>query len=247
MLAKLHTYSLLGIEAKPVEVEVDLSPAALPKTVLVGLPEQAVRESTHRVERAMHNAGFMIPHDRIVINLAPAELPKQASSFDLPISLGILSVSNQLDSNRFGQYAAVGELSLEGHMRSVKGILSMAMAAAKQPGIKGMIVPAVNAQEAAVVESLEIIPVHTLQEAVGFLNGQLDIDPVPSRLDELFATFSQYDIDFSDVRGQDMAKRALTIAAAGSHNLLMLGPPGSGETEYMLASPSYDTAMCGFQ
>ena len=103
MLAKLHTYSLLGIEALPVEVEVDLSPAALPKTVLVGLPEQAVRESTHRVERAMHNAGFMIPHDRIVINLAPAELPKQASSFDLPISLGILSVSNQLDSNRFGQ------------------------------------------------------------------------------------------------------------------------------------------------
>ncbi len=143
-------------------------------------------------------------------------------------------------TKRGTDWTAVGELSLEGHMRSVKGILSMAMAAAKQTGIKGMIVPAVNAQEAAVVESLEIIPVHTLQEAVGFLNGQLDIDPVPSRLDELFATFSQYDIDFSDVRGQDMAKRALTIAAAGSHNLLMLGPPGSGETEYMPRSRSDD-------
>jgi magnesium chelatase family protein len=230
MLAKLNTYSLLGIEALPVEVEVDLSPAALPKTVLVGLPEQAVRESTHRVERALDNAGFRIPHDRIVINLAPAELPKQAASFDLPISLGILSVSNQLESDLFGAYAAVGELSLEGQMRKVKGVLSMAMAAAKQPGIRGLIVPAENAQEAAVVESLEIIPVRTLQEAVGFLNGHIEIDPVPSKLDELFQSFSKYDVDFSDVRGQDMSKRALTIAAAGYHNLLMLGPPGSGKT-----------------
>lgn len=230
MLAKLQTYSLLGIEALPVEVEVDLSSAALPKTILVGLPEQAVKESTHRVERAMVNAGFRIPHDRLVINLAPAELPKQASSFDLPISLGILAVSNQLQSNLLGEYAAVGELSLEGQMRRVKGVLSMAMAASKQPGIKGMIVPAENAQEAAVVESLDIIPVHSLQEAVGFLRGELAIDPVPSKLNEIFEAFSKYDVDYSDVRGQEMAKRALTIAAAGSHNLLMLGPPGSGKT-----------------
>lgn len=230
MLAKLQTYSLLGIDALPVEVEVDLSPAALPKTVLVGLPEQAVRESTHRVERAMVNAGFRLPHDRIVINLAPAELPKQASSFDLPISLGILAVSNQLDSTVLETYAVVGELSLEGQVRSVKGVLSMAIAATKQPGIKGLIVPAENAQEAAVVESLEIIPVQTLQEAVGFLSGKHDIDPVPSRLDEIFEAFSKYEVDFSDVRGQEMAKRALTIAASGSHNILMLGPPGSGKT-----------------
>ncbi len=230
MLTKLHTFSLLGIEALPVEVEVDLSSAALPKTILVGLPEQAVKESTHRVERAMVNAGFAVPHDRLVINLAPAELPKQAASFDLPISLGILVVSGQLNSTLLGEYAVVGELSLEGQMRHVKGALSMAMAAAKQPGIRGMIVPAANAQEAAVVESLEVIPVHTLQEAVSFLRGDLLIDPVPSRLDEIFETYAKYDVDYSDVRGQEMAKRALTIAAAGAHNLLMLGPPGSGKT-----------------
>ncbi|AMV32155.1 Competence protein ComM [Pirellula sp. SH-Sr6A] len=236
MLAKLQTYSLLGIEALPVEVEVDLSTAALPKTILVGLPEQAVKESTHRVERAMVNAGFRIPHDRLVINLAPAELPKQASSFDLPISLGILAVSNQLQSNLLGEYAAVGELSLEGQMRRVKGVLSMAMAASKQPGIKGMIVPAENAQEAAVVESLEIIPVHSLQEAVGFFRGELSIEPVPSKLNEIFEAFSKYEVDYSDVRGQEMAKRALTIAAAGNHNLLMLYPVPS-RNQFWISSP----------
>lgn len=230
MLTKLHTFSLLGIDALPVEVEVDLSSASLPKTILVGLPEQAVKESTHRCERALANAGFSIPHDRLVINLAPAELPKQASSFDLPISLGILIVSGQLQSDCLEQYAIVGELSLEGQMRRVKGLLSMAMAAAKLPNLKGLIVPAENAQEAAVVESLDIIPVHTLQEAVGFLSGQLHIDPIPSKLSDIFEAYSAYDVDFSDVRGQDMAKRALTIAAAGAHNILMLGPPGSGKT-----------------
>ena len=230
MLAKLKTYSLLGIEAVPVDVEVDLSAAPLPKTVLVGLPEQAVRESTHRVERALVNSGFSRPHDRTVINLAPAELPKQAASFDLPMAIGILIASGQLTSDLLKTYALVGELSLEGQVRSVKGALSMAMAAIKDPGIRGIVVPTGNAHEAAVVEGLEVIPVSTLSEAVGFFSGQLNIDPVPSKLNELFETYSSYDVDFADVRGQDMAKRALTIAAAAQHNISMVGPPGSGKT-----------------
>ena len=230
MLAKLRTFSLLGIEALPVEVEVDVSPGALPKTVLVGLPEAAVKESTHRVARAIVNSGFMRPQDRVVINLAPAELPKQAASFDLPITLGMLAGSGQLASELFDQYAVVGELSLEGGTRPVKGALSMAIAAAKEKGLRGLLVPAENASEAAVVEEVEVIPVSSLAQAVGFYTGQIEIEPAPSRIDELFAEYAKHEDDFADVRGQEMAKRAITIAAAGSHNLLMLGPPGSGKT-----------------
>lgn len=230
MLASLKTFTLLGIEAMPVEVEVDLSPAAMPKTTLVGLPEAAVKESTHRVERAIVNSGFIRPQDRVVINLAPGDLPKQAPSFDLPVALGVLAGSGQLISDRLDQYAVVGELALEGHARPIKGALSMAIATARQAGLKGLIVPSDNAQEAAIVEEIEVIPVSGLAQAVAFLAGQIDIPSYPSRLDQWFEQYSAYDVDFGDVRGQEMAKRAIMLAAAGSHNLIMIGPPGSGKT-----------------
>ena len=230
MLAKLYTYSLLGIDANPVEVEVDISPGALPKTILVGLAEAAVRESTHRVERALVNSGYNRPIDRIVINLSPADLPKDAASFDLPIALGLLTASNQLQSDAmFEKYAAVGELALDGMLRPVKGVLSMALAARDQ-GRAGLLVPVGNADEAAVVSEIDIIPVASLSEAVGFYTEQLSVAPAEFSWDSAVTEHGNYAVDYADVKGQEMAKRAVTVAAAGSHHLLMIGSPGTGKT-----------------
>ncbi|MDG2128302.1 MAG: YifB family Mg chelatase-like AAA ATPase [Fuerstiella sp.] len=229
MLSRLATYTLLGIEARPVEVEVDISPGALPKTILVGLAEAAVKESTHRIERALVNSGYGRPMDRVVINLSPADLPKDAASLDLPIALGLLISDAQIEANPEIDAVYIGELALDGTLRPVRGALSMAIAA-RDAGRSHIVVPATSAQEAAVVDGIEVISVGMLAEAVGFLTGNLPLDPVVFSWDTARQHFGAYDVDYVDVKGQEMAKRALTVAAAGSHHIMMIGSPGTGKT-----------------
>ncbi len=232
MLARVQSSAVLGIDGIPLAVEVDNSPG-MQKLIIVGLPDMAVKESQERVLAAIKNSGFRVPRGLTVVNLAPADIRKEGSALDLPIALGLLAASDQISGAALTDYLLVGELALNGVVRHVSGALPMAIAA-REAGLRGILVPGENAEEAGVVPGIDVIPVESLNDAAAFMNGVLEIVPHVTDVRSLLKDSRNGAPEFRDVRGQAHVKRALTVAAAGGHNILMVGPPGTGKT--MLAS-----------